>query len=415
MGRQQDFDDTPTEFIREEVSQCDNLDDLREKIFPIIKSQRELWIKKIQEIFEKSGQTKSKFAELCGVSRVTLDKWLNKGVLPKNRETFLRIGLVAELNRRELDQLLQRYGRYPGLYPKSLDDCICIFVADHHYGAESLEKYTYILSEVKKNFPRYLEESEASAEQETAASDDIVGVNAGGTINTSDADGGNKKRSVGEQPSRGTINTRAGSGTRPDHRTAEEIFQNDYYDNPDPDNVETEYFAGELSEVSDEEELQDFIKENAIVFSTAYRRFYSYVLAYIKFNNINYATKNVYGLSAAQEWTPSLVQCVSAIRQYKWFPTRNKIISLGLHLAMDYDEINKMLTYAHMEPLCAKNIFESTIMYILQDADLNDVLNIDAEDYDPDRLLSFARETLEKLDIPEIDAFLEELPDLSTD
>ena len=82
---------------------------------------------------------------------------------------------------------------------------------------------------------------------------------------------------------------------------------------------------------------------------------------------------------------------------------------------MDYDEINKMLTYAHMEPLCAKNIFESTIMYILQDADLNDVLNIDAEDYDPDRLLSFARETLEKLDIPEIDAFLEELPDLSTD
>ena len=92
----------------------------------MIRSQQEEWSKKVAEIIDTNGYTKSKFAELCGVSRVTVDKWC-KGSVPKNRETFLRIGMVAKYDVENMNVFLQRYGQYPGLYSKSLEDCICIY------------------------------------------------------------------------------------------------------------------------------------------------------------------------------------------------------------------------------------------------------------------------------------------------
>ena len=82
-------------------------------------------------------------------------------------------------------------------------------------------------------------------------------------------------------------------------------------------------------------------------------------------------------MAQIQGWSSSLRQCVSAINQNKWYPTRNKVISLGLHLSMDHEQIDELLELAHMEPLCAKN----------------------------------AREILSKLKLPEIDSFLAELPE----
>ena len=64
-----------------------------------------------------------------------------------------------------------------------------------------------------------------------------------------------------------------------------------------------------------------------------------------------------------------------------------------------------------MEPLCAKNAFESVIMFILDDAELNNMLDSEAEDFDPDELCRYARETLEEFDLPEVDSFISELPE----
>ena len=80
-----------------------------------------------------------------------------------------------------------------------------------------------------------------------------------------------------------------------------------------------------------------------------------------------------------------------------------------------YRQIDEMLELAHMEPLCAKNIFESVIMFILDDASLNDMLNIDSEDYDPDELCNYAREILSSLNLPEVEDFISELPEVDDD
>ena len=74
------------------------------------------------------------------------------------------------------------------------------------------------------------------------------------------------------------------------------------------------------------------------------------------------------------------------------------------------EEINEMLELAHMEPLCAKNIFESVIIFILEDAELNDILN--PEDEDPDALCRYAKQIMGELDLPEIDEFLAEVSEI---
>ena len=268
-----------------------------------------------------------------------MNKWCS-GSIPKNRETFLRIGMAAGYGVEKMNQLLQRYGRYPALYSKSLEDCVCIFVLERQYGRESLEKYHYILNQIKKTIIR-----DGNAEQE---------------------------------------------------------------------DVETELFDAKLSDVKSEDELERFISENSAAFAAAYNKFYSYVKMHIAANYQSFGG-SVFELAKLQGWSSSLRQCVSAIRQNKWYPTRNKIISLGLHLSMDHDQIDEMLELAHMEPLCAKNIFESVIMFILDDAKLNNMMAKDSENYDPDDLCRYARKVLENFDLPEIEAFISELPEMDED
>ena len=328
-----------TVYIRDEIAKCEDVDELRERIFPMIRTQQEQWAKKINEIIVESGLNKSKFAETCGVSRVAVNKWSN-GSLPKNRETILRIGMAAGYDLEKMNQLLQRYGQYPALYSKSLEDCVCIYVLDKKYGQETITKYNYILDKIKQNIIR----------------DD-----------------------------------------------ADEI-----------EDLSTVIFDEKLSNIKDENELEAFISDNSAIFSTTYHKFYAYVKMHIMANYSDFGG-TVFELAEGQGWSSSLRQCVSAIRQSKWYPTRNKIISLGIHLSMDHEQIDKMLELAHMEPLCAKNIFESVIMFILDDASLNNMLDMDSEDFDPDELCRYAREILETLDLPEVDAFITELPEMDDD
>lgn len=328
-----------TFYIRDEISKCEDLEELKEKIFPMIHSQKEEWSDRINEILRTSGCTKTRFAELCGVSRVTVDKWC-KGAIPKNRETFLRIGMAAGYSVEKMNQLLQRYGRYPALYSKSLEDCICIYVISHDYGDKTIEKYQYILNKIKENIIR----------------DDSVA---------------------------------------------------------ETENVSTVKFDAKLADVQDEDGLERFITDNIAMFANAYHKFYAYVKMNISANYMEPAyAGSVFEMAQVQGWSSSLRQCVSAIRQNKWYPTRNKVISLGLHLSMDHAQIDEMLELAHMEPLCAKNIFESVIMFILDDASLNDMLDMESEDYDPDELCSYAHKILGGLDFPEVEDFISELPEV---
>lgn len=326
-----------TVVIQDEILKCESIEELKENIFPMLKTQQAEWAQIINDIIEKSGMGKAGFARMCGVSRVAVDNW-SKGAIPKNRETFLKIGMAAKMDIDQINQLLQRHGKYPALYSKSLEDCVCMFVINTYSDDNPIERYQYLLNRIKTNI------IELEAEEKTI------------------------------------------------------------YD------VSTNLFYSRISDLQELRDLEQFIADNSTVFKRAYSKFYAYVKMNIMANYMepSYAG-NIYEMAVIQGWSSSLKQCVSAIRQNKWYPTRKKIISLGLHLSMDHEQIDEMLEIAHMEPLCAKNIFESVIIFILEDASLNDMLNADSPQYDPDELCNYAREILGQLDLPEVLEFISEL------
>ena len=330
------MENTPLEtvYLRDEIARCEDIDQLREQIFPLLNTQQTQWSRYMQNLIGEKGFTKTAFAQRCGVSRVTIDKWC-KGSVPKNRETFLRIGLAANLTVDQMNQLLTRYGRHPALYSKTLEDCICIFTLSHNEKQDALEQFLHIRGRIAEKF---LPQS---------AAEDL--------------------------------------------------------------NISTVKFDRQLSGVDSTDVLESFIAENIYMFSFSYHRFYAYVKMFLAANDFGFAG-NVSDLAETQGWSSSLRQCVSAINQSKWYPTRNKIISLGLHLCMDHEQVNEMLALAHMEPLCAKNIFESVIIFILEDAALNDIL--DPVEEDPDALCRYAKKIMGELDLPEIDSFFREISEI---
>lgn len=337
-----DYENLETVYIKDAISKCEDLEELQRQIMPMLRSQQDEWATKILAIIEQNGYTKKQFASLCGVSRVSVDKWC-KGALPKSRETFLRIGMVAGYDINEMNLLLTRYGKYPALYSKSLEDCVCIYVLNNRNSTPTHEQYQFILKRIK-----------------------------------------------------------------------EKIISDDSHDMTM--DVSTVEFDEKLLVIQDEDELEQFISNNVAVFQSAYRRLYAYIKLNISVNYMKPAYANsVFEMAEVQGWSSSLRQCVSAIRQNKWYPTRNKIISMGLHLSMDHEQIDKMLELAHMEPLCAKNIFESVIMFILDDASLNNMLDVESEYYDPDELCSYARQILEQMNLPEVEDFISELPEVDDD
>ncbi len=183
--------------------------------------------------------------------------------------------------------------------------------------------------------------------------------------------------------------------------TTEEDNQNESF--------ETIALLESLSSLSTLPEMLAFVAENTSVYRDQYSKLYAYVEDFIQRNLLSDGIEedSVYSLANSQQWSSSLRHCVSEISQKKWYPDRNKIISLGIHLNMDVDQINKMLELAQMEELCAKNPFENAIIYALENAQLEDVIYTDGTD----TLCVYVRRVLESLDYSGVDFFMDELPE----
>lgn len=125
------------------------------------------------------------------------------------------------------------------------------------------------------------------------------------------------------------------------------------------------------------DEMITFAREHAPSYRQAYSRLYSYIIAFLQINLTSEFTAegdgrrtSFHAMATESQWSSSLRQCISEIRNKRWFPLRHKIISLGLHLNMDADAINRMLLYAQMEPLYPKNPVEAAILWAIEEAKL---------------------------------------------
>lgn len=71
--------------------------------------------------------------------------------MPKSRENFIKFGMGLRYNLQEINFVLQRYGKYPRLYSKSLEDAICIYIISHYPKDESINPYDEY-EKIKANF-----------------------------------------------------------------------------------------------------------------------------------------------------------------------------------------------------------------------------------------------------------------------
>ena len=120
------LDDYSTVALYDFVARSESIEEYRD-ILERLADQKQNWIAIISSIMEEHGFSAKTMAELCGVSRQSVQKWL-KGSVPKSRETFIKIGFAANYDLEQMNHFLQRYGCCNKLYPKSLEDSVYIFV-----------------------------------------------------------------------------------------------------------------------------------------------------------------------------------------------------------------------------------------------------------------------------------------------
>ena len=289
--------------INSNLNNCGDIDELKERLLPLLQSQRASWMEKIEQILSENNYTCKQLAELCKLSEPAVRKW-RKGSLPQGRDVYIRIGFAAGYNLKEMNAFLQRYGKCPQLYVKSLEDSVCMFVLQSESLAHTYETYLNLLDLIRQEI------------QGTAAI---------------------------ERQALTTTNL-------------------------------SEYFAN----VKSTEALIEFAKTHAPSYKQAYSRLYSYIIAFLQLNLKNEIVNDgdgrkasFHSMASESGWSSSLRHCVSEIRNKRWFPLRHKIISLGLHLNMDAEGINRMLQYAQMEPLYVKNPIEASIVWAIEEAKLS--------------------------------------------
>lgn len=133
---------------------CDDISVLKREILPLLQTQRVMWAEKLGQIMAENAYDTAQMARLCGVSEPTVRKW-KKGVLPRSRDMYLRIGFAAEYSLEEMNVFLKRYGKCPQLYAKSLEDSACMFVLQSQTIAHTYANYTALLDMLKAEFNQY--------------------------------------------------------------------------------------------------------------------------------------------------------------------------------------------------------------------------------------------------------------------
>ena len=172
--------------------------------------------------------------------------------------------------------------------------------------------------------------------------------------------------------------------------------------------ITTNVFEARLMSVADEEELDQFVEMNAPVFALAYASYRKYLTAIIgEVCSDNNQTIN--GMSERQGWSASLRRSVYAISQNTWYPKRNKIISLGIHLGKRRMEVDEMLERGHFGKLSLENMFDSVLIFILDSAERRGFFDRNDPEYDLNNPCRYAKEVITELKIQELQWMLREL------
>lgn len=280
------------------ITKCEDINDIR--IF--LDKHNEYftnWKAFINYLLDSGGYTYTSFARLCGMSRNTIISWCENGKIPRSREQFIRIGFAVNMSLDDMNHFLQRYGKYPKLNAKSIEDAVTIFSLCNHLD------YNQCLS-LKEHFSSILQD--VLNERKSAKNKEFIYFST-------------------EQLELELISIKTMLSFETFIEKNTKAFANSYVKLLDfidsyilLNTINTNGIPGTLNSF-----LGEYIDNPAIVTG---------------FNTM-----------------------ISKLRCYGTIPSRINLIALGIHFRMSADDINTMLDLAGMEPLCAKDKLESIIIF----------------------------------------------------
>ncbi len=295
--------DGRTDHFYDAISKCEDIDDIH-MLLDKYSNYFVNWKNFINYLLDSSGCTYTEFAELCGMSRNTIISWCEKGQLPRSRKQFIQIGFAVRMNSNELNDFLQRYGKYPKLNVKNIDDAVTIFALrnDLNY-AQSVE--------LKQHFSSVL--------------CDILN---------------RRRRSKGD-----SLHCLATEQLESELLSVSTIVQFEAFVEQ---NIEA--FAGCYTKLLDF--IDSYVAMNTADVDGNHGTLNSFLSECID----NPAT------------AASFNTMISKLRRYGTIPSRISLIALGIHMRMTADDLNTMLALSGMEKLCARDKLESLIIFAAENA-----------------------------------------------
>lgn len=288
--------DGRTNDLYQTLVKCEDLDDMQ--LFLDRHSEYFTdWKAFINYLLDSGGYSYTQFARLCGISRNTVISWCEDGKIPRSREQFVRIGFAVNMSLNDINDFLQRYGKYPKLNAKNIEDAVTIFSICNHLNYDQRLELT-------NHFVSILE-----------------------------------------------------------HVLNERKYNKEYT------YFSTNQIESELLTIKSLMDFETFVAKNAEVFTNCYVNLSDFIDSYISLNTFHTGESpgTLNRLLRETIDDPSLVAgfntMISKLKCHGIVPSRIHLIALGIHLRMTADDINTMLDFAGMEPLCAKDKLESIILF----------------------------------------------------
>ncbi|MGN0475277.1 MAG: helix-turn-helix domain-containing protein [Acutalibacteraceae bacterium] len=295
--------DGRTDRFYDAISKCEDIDDIH-LLFDKYSDYFVSWKNFINYLLDSSGCTYTEFAELCGMSRNTIISWCERGQLPRSRKQFIQIGFAVRMNLNELNDFLMRYGKYPKLNAKNIDDAVTIFALSNGLSFQQSV-------ELKRHFSSVLRDILNSRRQ-------------GGRENI---------RCLGTEQLESEL------------LSVSTIME---FERFVEQNVEA--FADCYAK------LLDFIDSYVAMNTTNADGSHGTLNSFLSECIDNPAT------------AASFNTMISKLRRYGTIPSRISLIALGIHMRMTADDLNTMLTLSGMEKLCARDKLESLIIFAAENA-----------------------------------------------
>lgn len=139
---------------------------------------------------------------------------------------------------------------------------------------------------------------------------------------------------------------------------------NDAYYN----DISTRGFYEKIKLIKEDEEFEEFIDNNQLIFISTYSGLIDYLDSFIQIRMKELEARSFHGLVELLGMDARYERILSNLRKNGVLPKRKELIAFGIHLNMTLKDINILLKKANMMELYVRDKTDCILMYVLNEA-----------------------------------------------